>query len=420
MNKLRILKMMFTFVATRNVISLKLQHKKILLGVSGSIAAYKAALLTRLLVKEGAEVKIILTEAAAAFITPLTLATLSKNPVLTSFVKNEQGEWNNHVELGLWADVFVIAPATAKTMGECANGIAENLLVATYLSARCPVFFAPAMDLDMYQHGSTKANIEKLQSFGNQIIAAESGELASGLSGQGRLTEPERIVARLLKHFAHKPILQNKRILITAGPTQEALDPVRFISNHSSGKMGVALAEAFHNAGATVTVIAGPISIPIPEGINVIPVKSAQEMYDATKQYFAASHVIIFAAAVADYAAAEISPQKIKKKNDEMRIELKKTVDIAATLGKEKHGNQLMMGFALETENALENAQAKLQRKGFDLIALNSLQDKGAGFRYDTNKITLLDADGEIQEFELKSKDAVAQDILGAIIERMA
>lgn len=419
MNKLRILKMMFTFVLTRNVTNLKLQQKKILVGVSGSIAAYKAALLTRLLVKEGAEVKIILTEAAAAFITPLTLATLSKNPVLTSFVKNEQGEWNNHVELGLWADAFVIAPATAKTMGECANGIADNLLVATYLSARCPVFFAPAMDLDMYQHGSTKANIEKLLSFGNQIIAAESGELASGLSGQGRLAEPERIVASLVRHFAHKPILQNKRILITAGPTQEAIDPVRFISNHSSGKMGIALAEAFYNAGATVTVIAGPISVSISEGINVIPVKSAQEMYETTKQHFAASHVIIFAAAVADYAAAEIAPQKIKKKDIEMRIELKKTVDIAATLGKEKHENQLMMGFALETENALENAQSKLQRKGFDLIALNSLQDKGAGFRYDTNKITLLDADGEVQEFELKSKDAVAQDILKAIIQRI-
>lgn len=369
--------------------------------------------------KEGAEVKIILTEAAAEFITPLTLATLSKNPVLTSFVKNEQGEWNNHVELGLWADVCLIAPATAKTMGECANGIADNLLVATYLSARCPVFFAPAMDLDMYQHGSTKANIDKLQSFGNQIIEAESGELASGLSGQGRLAEPERIVARLVRHFANKPVLKNKRILITAGPTQEAIDPVRFISNHSSGKMGMAIAEAFYNAGASVTMVAGPLSVPVVEGIEVVRVKSAQEMYEATKKHFAASHVIIFAAAVADYAAAEIASQKIKKKSDEMSIELKKTIDIAATLGKEKGEHQLMMGFALETQNALENAQSKLQRKGFDLIALNSLQDEGAGFRYDTNKVTLIDSDGEIQEFELKSKDAVAQDILTAIIKRI-
>lgn len=398
---------------------MKLQHKKILLGVSGSIAAYKAAFLTRLLVKEGAEVKIILTEAAASFITPLTLATLSKNPVLTSFVKNDQGEWNNHVELGLWADAFLIAPATAKTMGECANGIADNLLVATYLSARCPVFFAPAMDLDMYQHGSTKANLEKLQSFDNQIIEAESGELASGLSGQGRLAEPERIVARLVRHFANKPVLKNKRILITAGPTQEAIDPVRFISNHSSGKMGMAIAEAFYNAGAKVTMIAGPLSVSIPKGIEVIAVKSAQEMYEATEKHFAESHVIIFAAAVADYAAAEIAPQKIKKKTDEMTIELKKTIDIARTLGKQKGEHQLMMGFALETQNAIENAQSKLERKGFDLIALNSLQDAGAGFRYDTNKITLLDSDGEIKEFALKSKDAVAQDILGAIIERM-
>ncbi len=387
--------------------------------MSGSIAAYKAAFLTRLLVKEGAEVKIILTEAAASFITPLTLATLSKNPVLISFVKNEQGEWNNHVELGLWADAFLVAPATAKTMGECANGLADNLLVATYLSARCPVFFAPAMDLDMYQHGSTKANLEKLQSFGNQIIEAESGELASGLSGQGRLAEPERIVARLMRHFANKPALKNKRVLITAGPTQEAIDPVRFISNHSSGKMGIAIAEAFYNAGAHVTMIAGPLSVPVAEGIEVVNVKSAQEMYEATRKHFAASHVIIFAAAVADYAAVEIASQKIKKKTDEMTIELKKTIDIAGTLGNQKGEHQLMMGFALETENAIENAQSKLERKGFDLIALNSLQDAGAGFRYDTNKITLIDSDGEISEFALKSKDAVAQDILGSIIERM-
>ncbi|MFT6477052.1 MAG: phosphopantothenoylcysteine decarboxylase/phosphopantothenate--cysteine ligase [Spirosomataceae bacterium] len=398
---------------------MKLQHRKILLGVSGSIAAYKAAFLTRLLVREGAEVKIILTKAAVEFITPLTLATLSKNPVLTSFVKNEQGEWNNHVELGLWADVMLIAPATAKTMGECANGIADNLLVATYLSARCPVFFAPAMDLDMYQHGSTRANLEKLQSFGNQIIESESGELASGLSGQGRLAEPKRIIARLVRHFANKPVLKNKRILITAGPTQEAIDPVRFISNHSSGKMGTAIAEAFYNAGATVTMIAGPLSVSVPEGIEVIAVRSAQEMFEATQKHFADSHIIIFTAAVADYAAAEIAPQKIKKKGDGMTIDLKKTIDIAAALGKEKGEHQFMMGFALETQNAIENAQSKLQRKGFDLIALNSLQDKGAGFRYDTNKITLLDTDGEIQEFELKSKNAVAQDILKAIIKRI-
>lgn len=397
---------------------MKLQDKKILLGVSGSIAAYKAAFLVRLLVKEGAEVRVILTEAAVEFITPLTLATLSKHPVLTAFTKNKQGEWNNHVELGLWADVLLIAPATAKTMGQCANGLAENLLVASYLSARCPVFFAPAMDLDMYQHGSTKENLAKLQSFGNQIIEAESGELASGLSGQGRLAEPERIVATLIRHFAHQPILENKRILITAGPTQEAIDPVRFISNHSSGKMGVAIADAFYNGGANVTLIVGPIAVAVPDGIEVVRVKSANEMFEATKQRFDNSDVIIFAAAVADYAAAEVATQKIKKKSNEMSIELVKTIDIAATLGQQKTDKQVMMGFALETENAIENAQSKLKRKGFDLIALNSLQDEGAGFRYDTNKITLLDSDGEIQEFQLKSKDAVAQDILHAIIKR--
>lgn len=394
-----------------------LKNKKILLGVTGSIAAYKAALLIRLLVKEGAEVKVIMSPSAKEFISPLTLATLAKNPVLTEFTDGTNGEWNNHVELGLWADAFVIAPATASTLGKCANGIADNLLTATYLSARCSVFFAPAMDLDMYQHPSTKANIEKLCSYKNHLIDAEDGELASGLSGQGRLTEPETIVEQLVQHFSQQPILKNRKVLITAGPTQEAIDPVRFISNHSSGKMGIAIAEAFHRAGADVQVIAGPISIKIRNGINVERVNSAKEMFDATEKHFSASDIVIFAAAVADYAPKEIATTKIKKKEHEMAIELVKTIDIAGTLGPQKSPNQLLMGFALETNDEANNALSKLRRKNFDLIALNSLQDKGAGFRYDTNKITIMKRSGERLDFPLKSKEEVAQDIKTIIVE---
>jgi phosphopantothenoylcysteine decarboxylase/phosphopantothenate--cysteine ligase len=399
---------------------LSLKDKKILLGVTGSISAYKSALLVRLLIKEGAQVKVILTEAAKDFITPLTLATLSKNPVLSSFTRNDTGEWNNHVELGLWADALLIAPASANTIARCANGMADNLLVATYLSARCPVFFAPAMDLDMYRHQSTLHNLEKLKAYGNEIINAEYGELASGLVGEGRLAEPEHIVHELRRHFLKNPILAGKKVLVTAGPTQEPIDPVRFISNHSSGKMGYAIAEAFSMAGAEVNIISGPVSIPVPVGTTVEKVFSAQQMYEAVEKRFHESDIIILAAAVADYTPSHVADKKIKKKEDIFNIELTKTIDIAATIGKQKKSNQLIVGFALETDNELENAKGKLEKKNFDLIVLNSLQDKGAGFRYDTNKIKILDQAGNLYDFELKPKHEVAEDILNIVIEKIS
>ncbi len=399
---------------------MSLKDKKIVLGVTGSIAAYKAALLVRLLVKEGAQVRVILTEAAKEFITPLTLATLSKNPVLSAFSKDETGEWNNHVELGLWADAMLIAPASAHTIAKCANGIADNLLVATYLSARCPIFFAPAMDLDMYKHPSTLHNLEKLVSYGNGIINAEYGELASGLVGEGRLAEPEHIVYELRRHFLQKPSLKGKKVLVTAGPTQEPIDPVRFISNHSSGKMGFAIAEAFYMAGAEVTVVCGPVSILTPAGIKVEKVSSAQQMYEAAEKYFGESDIVILAAAVADYTPVHVADKKIKKKEDVFTIELTKTIDIAATLGKQKQAKQVIVGFALETDNELENAKGKLERKNFDFIVLNSLQDKGAGFRYDTNKIKILDKEVNQYDFELKPKQEVAEDILNIVLEKIS
>ncbi len=399
---------------------MSLRDKKILLGVTGSIAAYKAALLVRLLVKEGAQVKVILTEAAKEFITPLTLATLSKNPVLSSFTRNETGEWNNHVELGLWADIMLIAPASANTLARCANGIADNLLVATYLSARCPVFFAPAMDLDMYKHPGTLSNLEKLISYGNQIIHASYGELASGLIGEGRLAEPEHIVHELNRRFLKSDILKGKKVLVTAGPTQEPIDPVRFISNHSSGKMGYAIAEAFSMAGAEVIIVSGPVAIPVPIGIKVEKVLSAQQMYEAVEKRFNESDIVILAAAVADYTPRHVADKKIKKKEDVFSIELTKTIDIAATLGAQKKSNQLIVGFALETDNELENAKGKLEKKNFDLIVLNSLQDKGAGFRYDTNKIKILDKTGHLYDFDLKPKQEVAEDILNIVLEKLS
>ncbi len=399
---------------------MRIKNKRIILGVTGSIAAYKSALLVRLLVKEGAEVKVILTDAAKDFITPLTLATLSGNPALSSFTRNETGEWNNHVELGLWADLMLIAPATANTLAKCANGIADNLLVATYLSAKCPVFFAPAMDLDMYKHQSTLTNLEKLNSYGNHIINAEHGELASGLIGEGRLAEPEHIVHELERHFLRNATLIGKKVLITAGPTQEPIDPVRFISNHSSGKMGFAIAEAFSMAGAEVNIVSGPVSIPSPIGIKVEKVFSAQQMYEAVEKRFHESDIIILAAAVADYTPSHVADKKIKKKEDVFAIELTKTIDIAATLGTQKKSHQLIVGFALETDNELENAKGKLERKNFDLIVLNSLQDKGAGFRYDTNKIKILDREGNLRDFDLKSKQEVAEDILNVVLEKIS
>ncbi len=399
--------------------TLQLDGKKILVGVSGSIAAYKSALLVRLLVKAGAEVQVIMTTAAAEFITPLTLATLSKRPALSAYVRDAEGTWNNHIELGLWADALVIAPATAHTLAKCANGLCDDLLTAVYLSARCPVFFAPAMDLDMYRHGSTQANLERLQSFGNSIIEAGYGELASGLVGEGRLAEPEEIVQRLKKHFSRQSVAVGKRVLITAGPTQEAIDPVRYISNHSSGKMGYAIAYAFANAGAQVTLVSGPVTLDVNESsIKKISVRSAHEMFTATEAEFVGSDLVIFAAAVADYAPAKVAEQKIKKKEAEFSLVMTKTVDIAGTLGPRKKPNQLLMGFALETNDELVNAHKKLQTKQLDYIVLNSLNDPGAGFAHDTNKITVIDREGVERHFELKSKQEAAQDLLELIIEK--
>lgn len=404
---------------TKEPNTLILKDKKILIGVTGSIAAYKSALLIRLLVKEGAQVKVIMTDAAKAFITSLTLATLSRNPVLSAFTAGETGEWNNHVELGLWADALLIAPASANTLAKCANGIADNLLLATYLSARCPVFFAPAMDLDMYKHSSTLNNLDKLVSYGNHIIHAEFGELASGLVGEGRLAEPEHIILALQNHFSNNPAITGKKVLITAGPTQEPIDPVRFISNHSSGKMGFAIAEAFRMAGAEVTLISGPVSMTAPAGVKTKQVFSAQQMYEAVEKHFYESDIIILAAAVADYTPLYVADKKIKKKETVFNIELTKTIDIAATLGTHKRPGQLIIGFALETDNELENAKGKLEKKNFDLIVLNSLQDKGAGFRYDTNKIKILDKDGNQYDFELKTKQEVAEDILRIVVKKI-
>ena len=394
-----------------------LPGKKIILGVCGSIAAYKAAQLIRLLKKEGAEVQVIMTSAAGDFITPLTLATVSKRPALTHFSTSESGEWNNHVDLGIWADLILIAPATANTMAKLAAGICDNLLAATYLSARCPVIFAPAMDLDMYQHPATLAAMNKLQQYGNQIIDAEHGELASGLIGTGRMAEPEHIVQFIEAHFTNRSSLLGKNILITAGPTQEALDPVRFIGNHSSGKMGVEIAKMAASHGASVTLILGPGDIEVRHAhITVNRVTSAAQMFDACNQVFENQDVIIFAAAVADYTPAKVHQQKIKKKNNTISLDLKKTTDIAKTLGQKKATNQFTVGFALETENEFANAKAKLISKHFDLIVLNSLNDEGAGFKQNTNKISIIDKHNKVKEFQLKSKSAVAKDIIDEII----
>lgn len=392
-----------------------LAGKKILLGVCGSIAAYKSALLIRLLVKQGADVKVIMTASAHDFITPLTLATLSKNPVLTNFSKDETGQWNNHVELGLWADLMLIAPASANTLAKMANGLCDNLLLATYLSARCPVLFAPAMDLDMWQHPATQSNLHRLATFGNQLIEPTHGELASGLVGTGRMAEPEQIVVAI-ENFFKPGKLAGKKALITAGPTYEALDPVRFIGNHSTGKMGYALAAELARQGADVTLVSGPTQLVAPAGVTLIKVTSAEEMFQASQKHFGNSDITIFSAAVADYRPAHKADQKIKKGNGSMSIELVKTYDIAAELGKQKKPGQVTVGFALETENEKINAQSKLKSKNFDLIVLNSLKDPGAGFGHDTNKITLLTATNT-QEFNLKSKKEVAADIVTAIIE---
>ena len=394
-----------------------LRNKKILLGVCGSIAAYKSAFLIRLLIKEGAEVKVIMTPSAPSFISKLTLSTLSKNPIFSEFEKNENGEWNNHVELGLWADLMVIAPATANSIAKFANGLCDNLLSAVYLSARCPVLIAPAMDLDMYAHPSTQNNFQKLLSYGNYIIDSESGELASGLEGKGRMAEPEHILEKIENYFSQNLPLKGKRILITAGPTYEAIDPVRFISNHSTGKMGYELAELAAAMGAEVSLITGPTSIKDPIHVNIKRVQSASQMFDLVNAEFAHVDIMILAAAVADYTPKVVADKKIKKKEEEFSIELTKTIDIARETGKNKKNGQITVGFALETDHELENAKGKLISKNLDLIVLNSLQDKGAGFGHDTNKITIIDKNNKIKNFELKTKKEVARDILNTILE---
>lgn len=395
-----------------------MKNKKILLGISGSISAYKSALLTRLLVKAGAEVQVIMTRSATEFITPLTFATLSKKPVLVDFVKNNLGEWNNHVELGLWADALIVAPASANTLAKCASGQCDNLLTAVYLSAKCPVFFAPAMDLDMYLHPATQANLQKLEAYHNQIIPAESGELASGLVGQGRLAEPEHIFSFLENYFLQKdlsqkfPNLKDKKILLTAGGTQEAIDPVRYISNHSTGKMGYAIAQHLAQAGAKVELVSGKTHLQVSHpNITLHQVTSAQEMYLKCEKLFTQMNITILAAAVADFTPENPAQEKIKKKEGEntMNLSLKKTIDIAKTLGEKKTENQLFIGFALETNDELENAQKKLVKKNFDYIILNSLRVEGAGFATDTNAVTLLGKNGYIQEFPLQSKQLLAE-----------
>ncbi|HCS21489.1 MAG TPA: bifunctional phosphopantothenoylcysteine decarboxylase/phosphopantothenate--cysteine ligase CoaBC [Bacteroidetes bacterium] len=395
-----------------------LRNKKILLGVSGSIAAYKTALLIRLLVKEGAEVKVVMSSSAQTFITPLTLATLSKNPVLTDFFNPHDGTWNNHVELGLWADLFIIVPATANTMAKLANGICDNLLGTTYLSARCPVWFAPAMDLDMWLHPATRDAVAKLGSFGNRILEPGTGDLASGLEGKGRMMEPEEIFASLLEHFGKSLRLFGKKAMVTAGPTHENLDPVRFIGNYSSGKMGFAIAEALAKEGAEVTLISGPTHLatrnPAIKRVNIV---SAEEMYEVCMEHAPSQQIVVMAAAVADYRPENIAQQKIKKKDVLFLLRLTKTTDILKQLGSTKPKDQILVGFALETENELKNAKEKLKSKNLDFIVLNSMKDEGAGFSSDQNKITIVDKKNKTTAFPLKDKADVAGDIVEKIVE---
>jgi phosphopantothenoylcysteine decarboxylase/phosphopantothenate--cysteine ligase len=397
-----------------------LTGKKIVLSVCGSIASYKAAQLVRLLLKAGAEVQVVMTKDAVSFITPLTLATLSKKPVLIDYFVPETGEWNNHVDLGLWADILLIAPASANTLGKMSTGICDNLLLATYLSAKCPVYFAPAMDLDMWKHPSTAQNVKQLQSYGNILIQPNAGELASGLIGEGRMAEPEEIVALLQHELKKKLPLAGKKALVTAGPTYEAIDPVRFIGNHSSGKMGFAVAEELYRLGAEVILISGPTALSLSfKAIKRIDVVSADDLLKATLAEFGEADITVMSAAVADYKPEQVADQKIKKKEQAFSLNLIKTTDILAELGNKKRANQLLVGFALETENEVAHASDKLKKKNLDLIVLNSLNDEGAGFKSDLNKITILDKQLNAETFVLKPKNEVAQDICQKILALM-
>jgi len=394
-----------------------LQGKKIVLGVCGSIAAYKSALLVRLLIKAGAEVQVVMTPDATGFITPLTLSTLSKKPVLVDYYKTETGEWNNHVELGLWADMLVIAPASANTIAKMANGLCDNLLTAVYLSAKCPLYFAPAMDLDMWKHPATQENVIRLTQYGNILIPPGNGELASGLHGEGRMAEPEEMLDFISGELKKKLPLNKQKILVTAGPTYEAIDPVRFIGNHSSGKMGFAIADQLAKMGADVVLISGPSAQRSHYAVERIDVTSAAEMLEACQQYFPGSKACIMSAAVADYTPVIVAAQKIKKQDAGLNIDLKKTTDILKALGGIKQAGQILVGFALETNEEEQNAIGKLQSKNLDFIVLNSLNDKGAGFKTDTNKITIIDRDLHKTTYDLKSKDEVALDICTKVAE---
>ena len=395
-----------------------LSGKKILLGISGGIAAYKTPNLVRSFIKKGAEVKVVMTDSAKEFVTPLSLSTVSNNPVFSSFKSDEDdGMWNNHVELGLWCDIMLICPATANTLFKMANGNCDNLLIAVYLSCKSDVFFAPAMDLDMYKHNSTKESVKKLQSFGNILIPPAVGELASGLSGEGRLPEPEEVVEFIHNHYSANLPLNGKKVLISAGPTVEQLDPVRFISNHSSGKMGYSLAETALSLGGDVTLVSGPTNqIISSKKIHLINVKTGNEMYSNVLDNYEDADIVIMAAAVSDYKPKEFSQKKIKKDNKEINIKFEKTTDILNELGKHKK-NQFLVGFALENDNEIINAKTKLKNKNLDLIVLNSLNDKGAGFGYDTNKVSLINKSDEVVTFDLKEKSMVAFDIFNYIIK---
>lgn len=397
-----------------------LENKKIVLGITGGIAAYKACNLARLLIKKGAEVQVVMTPSAKEFITPLTLSTLTHKPVVSEFFDRRDGSWHSHVDIGLWADAMIVAPATASSIGKMANGIADNMLVTTYLSMKAPVFVAPAMDLDMFAHPSTRQNIQRLVAYGNHIIEPGTGFLASKLEGKGRMEEPEKIVEVLEQYFAKRQRLSGKKVLITAGPTYEKIDPVRFVGNYSSGKMGFALAEACALQGAEVTLVSGPVMLQTKHpAIHRIDVESAQEMYDAATSHFPEADITILSAAVADFTPETTADKKIKRKSDELVLNLRPTQDIAAALGTLKKDNQLLVGFALETDNEMQNAQSKMERKNLDFIVLNSLQDKGAGFRVDTNKITILDRQQGTTAYDVKTKQEVAEDIVEYLVRKL-